>query len=104
MTRRLVCVLVLAVVLASGCARVAVDPEYRVWLDKTTSWAGETATQAELGALTNAEMVTLLRQNAVLWKYFQNASLGIPNDGDGVPVSHELDILSEDDGVTVSHE
>jgi len=75
--KRILCTaLVMAVVLA-GCGGVWVNSEYRELLDKTTAWAQVTSTRASVGDLTPENMVEALRLQALLWKDFQNASLGL---------------------------
>jgi len=75
--KRLICTtLVMAVVLA-GCGGVWVNSEYRELLDKTAAWAQVTSTRAEVGELTPENMVEGLQLNAMLWRDFRNASLGL---------------------------
>ncbi len=70
--------LIICVVLGmlSGCNGVILNATYSDLLDTTATLSDATATKAEGGELTPAQMTSALRGQAKVWKRFQDARDG----------------------------
>ena len=74
--KRAFCVLVVLVVLLSGCSGVIMNAEYSLLLDRTTALSAETANRAAAGELSGGEMIQSLKAQAEVWQKFKDARDG----------------------------
>ena len=63
-------------VILAGCNGVTLNAKYSQLLDQTAALSNDTATKAEAGAITPAQMTTALRGQATVWQEFRDARDG----------------------------
>ena len=74
--KRLVLVVAVLAVLLGGCSGVVMNAEFSTQLDKWAASSKDAADRAEAGAATEEQKTIWLRQDAKMWKLFQDARDG----------------------------
>lgn len=76
MNKWILAVVLMAVVLASGCSGVIMNAQYSSLLDQTVALSVNTALRADANSLTVPEMKACLKAQAGVWQRFADARDG----------------------------
>ncbi|KKL14225.1 hypothetical protein LCGC14_2517880 [marine sediment metagenome] len=72
--------LLIVLTVGTGCSGVIMNARYSELLDRTVVLSDVTATDAEAGELSGDQMIEALRDQADIWRKFQDARDGRANE------------------------